>query len=152
MNSLELGMEVKDFTLKDQKDKEVSLKDLRGKKVLVSFHPLAWTSVCTDQMRALERNYDKFEDLNVVALGVSIDPQPSKAAWASVLGIDKLSILSDFTDFAKVTKNFDIFLEELNASGRANFLIDEEGKLIWKKVYPLGELPDLEEVFKAIEG
>ena len=39
------GKEVQDFTLKDQKEGSVTLSDLRGKRVLLSFHPLAWTKV-----------------------------------------------------------------------------------------------------------
>jgi len=41
-----------DFTLKDQNEKALSLSDFRGKKrVVLSFHPLAWTSVCKTQMQ-----------------------------------------------------------------------------------------------------
>ncbi len=42
-----------DFTFKDQDNREVRLSNLQGKKVLLSFHPLAWTPVCTDQMGSL---------------------------------------------------------------------------------------------------
>ena len=48
------GDRAKEFTLKDQYDKEVLLSDLQEKKVLLSFRPLAWTSVCAEQMKALE--------------------------------------------------------------------------------------------------
>ena len=43
-----------DFTLKDHHNREFKLSALAGKKVLLSFHPLAWTPVCADQMKALE--------------------------------------------------------------------------------------------------
>ncbi len=42
-----------DFALKNQDNREVRLSNLQGKKVLLSFHPLAWTPVCTDQMGPL---------------------------------------------------------------------------------------------------
>ena len=45
---INVGEPVPDFTLKDQNEKEITLSDLKGKKVLLSFHPLAWTGVCTD--------------------------------------------------------------------------------------------------------
>lgn len=150
MSNIEIGSKINDFTLRNQHGDDISLSDYKGKKVLLSFHPLAWTSVCTDQMRALERNYDKFEEKNVVVLGLSVDPEPSKKAWASVLSLEKLNILSDFKPLAEVAKDLDIYNEKLNASERANFLIDEEGNLIWKKVYELSTLPDLDEIFEIL--
>ena len=53
---IKVGTIVPNFTLEDNKGNMVSLKDYRGRKVLLSWHPLAWTSVCTDQMRSLEAN------------------------------------------------------------------------------------------------
>lgn len=45
MNDLiKVGEKAIDFTLKSQKGEEVSLKDFKGKKVLLSWHPLAWTA------------------------------------------------------------------------------------------------------------
>ena len=41
---IKVGQEAVDFKLKDQYGKEVGLKDFEGKKVLLSFHPLAWTA------------------------------------------------------------------------------------------------------------
>jgi len=70
---LKKGMKAPDFTLADSQDGKVTLSDLRGKKVLLSWHPLAWTSVCTDQMRALEAHFDRFAKLNTVPLGMSVD-------------------------------------------------------------------------------
>ncbi len=148
MNTLKIGDTIQDFTLQDQHGEKISLSDYRGKKVLVSFHPLAFTSVCTDQMRALERNYDKFKEANIELLGISVDSVPAKKAWATMINIDKMKILSDFNPFAKVSKQFGTISEALNTSGRANFLIDEEGKLEWKKIYDLPELPDIHELLE----
>jgi len=62
-----------DFTLKDQNNKSVKLSSLRGKKVLLSFRPLAWTAVCQDQMKSLEQNHLTLDELNAVALGIGVD-------------------------------------------------------------------------------
>lgn len=145
-----VGTKAPDFTLEDNKGNMVSLSDFKGKKVLLSWHPLAWTSVCTDQMRALEANKDKFDALNAVALGMSVDPAASKKAWASVLSIKNTPLLSDFWPHAKVSKEYGPFLDDMGVSGRFNVLVDEEGNVAWAKEYALGELPDLEEVLKAI--
>ena len=144
------GMKAPDFTLADSQDGEVRLSDLRGKKVLLSWHPLAWTSVCTDQMRALEAHRDRFEKNNVVALGMSVDPAPSKKVWAQVLSIRQTKLLSDFWPHGEVAKAYDLFLEDMGISGRANILIDENGDIEWVKVYDIPQLPDIEEVLRAI--
>lgn len=84
---LQKGETVPDFVLKDQDGKEFRLSDLRGKGVLMSFHPLAWTGVCAKQMRSLEDKISIFESLNTVPVGISVDSIPTKKAWTEQLGI-----------------------------------------------------------------
>ncbi|KUJ99817.1 MAG: Thioredoxin peroxidase [Thermococcales archaeon 44_46] len=152
MRNLKVGEEAPDFVLKDQEGKEFRLSDFRGKKVLLSFHPLAWTSVCEKQMKALEENYERFEALNVVPVGISVDPVPTKKAWAEHIGLKKLRILSDFWPHGEVARLYGLFREKEGFSERANVLIDEEGKVAFFKVYPIRELPDLEEIFEFLKG
>ena len=149
---LQKGMKAPDFTLADNQDGQVKLSDLRGKKVLLSWHPLAWTSTCTDQMRALEANYSKFEELNTVPIGLSVDSAASKKVWAQTLSIRKTKLLSDFYPHGKVAQDWGLFLEELGASGRANIILDEEGVIQWVKVYETSKLPDLNEVFEVLKS
>ncbi|HIH72265.1 MAG: hypothetical protein PWQ92_1532 [Thermococcaceae archaeon] len=149
---MKVGEEAPDFVLKDQEGKEFRLSDFRGKKVLLSFHPLAWTSVCEKQMKALEENYERFEALNVVPVGISVDPVPTKKAWAEHIGLKKLRILSDFWPHGEVARLYGLFREKEGFSERANVLIDEEGKVAFFKVYPIRELPDLEEIFEFLKG
>ncbi len=61
MGIVKINDKAKDFTLRDQTGKEIHLSDLKGKKVLLSFHPLAWTSVCALQMKSLEENRERRE-------------------------------------------------------------------------------------------
>ena len=150
MKLVEAGMPAPAFTMEDVQENPVSLADFRGKKVLLSWHPIAWTSVCTDQMRALEVNGARFEALNTVPLGVSVDPAPAKKAWASVLCLKKLPLLSDFWPHGKVAQDYGIFHEEFGMSERANIIVDEQGVVRWVKVYPMSQLPDIEEVFAEL--
>ena len=53
---IQLGKMVKDFTLQDQFSLDFVLSKMKGWRVLLSFHPLAWTPVCTLQMQSLEKN------------------------------------------------------------------------------------------------
>lgn len=144
------GDRAKEFTLKDQNDKDVQLSDLQEKKVLLSFHPLAWTSVCAEQMKALEAHKKKFDALNAVALGISIDTVPSKNAWAKELGIKNTMLLSDFWPHGKIAKAYGIFRETNGFSERANIILDESHRVIFVKVYPLKELPDIEEILEVL--
>ena len=143
---IKVGEKAPNFTLKDQGGADVTLSDLHGQKVLLSWHPLAWTSVCTDQMRDLERNYKRFEEKGVVVLGMSVDPAPSKSAWAKILLLNNIRILADFFPLGKVAKAYGIFSEEYGASKRANILIDENGIVSWVKKYEIRMLLDVEEV------
>lgn len=74
---IEIGSKAPDFALKDQSGKTVRLSSFKGKKVLLSFRPLAWTAVCHDQMKSLEENHLRLDELNTVALGIGVDSVPS---------------------------------------------------------------------------
>jgi len=151
MNEIKTGNKIQDFRLKDHEDKEVHLYDLSGKKVLLSFHPLAWTKVCSDQMNSLEENYELFSKLNTVAFGMSIDATPSKRAWAKELGITHTRLLSDFWPHGEVARSYGIFREKEGFSERANIIIDEERKVIFFKKYLIHELPDISEITKFLQ-
>jgi peroxiredoxin len=146
-----VGSKAPDFILKDQDGKQVQLSELKGKKVL-SFHPLAWTKVCAEQMKSLEANYERFEKLNTIALGLSVDAVPTKKAWARELAIEKTRLLSDFWPHGAVAKSYDIFREKDGFSERANIIVDEDMKVIFAKTYPISQVPDIEEVIKFLAG
>lgn len=148
---VEEGDKAVDFTLEDQNGDEFKLSDFEGQKVLLSFHPLAGTSVCAEQMKALDDNMDRFEELETVPVGISVDSSPAKKLWSEKLEIDELRMLSDFWPHGEVIKKYDLFREDDGFSERANILIDENQKIIFKKVYPIGEVPDLDEIFKILK-
>ncbi len=147
--TIKVGDQVPDFTLKDQSGKDVKLSALKGKKVLLSFHPLAWTPVCAQQMHALEKNKKSFDKLNTVAVGLSVDSVPSKAAWAKSLKIINTRILADFWPHAGVAKSMGLLRTE-GFSERANIIVNEAGKVIFVKVYPIRQLPDIGEILDAL--
>lgn len=147
---IEIGSKAPDFELKDHNNSTLKIADLKGKIALLSFHPLAWTSICAKQMKSLEENLDKFESLNTVPLGISIDTTPSKKAWAESLGINKLQLLSDFWPHGAVAKEYGVFRDKEGFSERANILINEMGQVLFGKVYPINELPDIEEILNLL--
>ncbi|BCV22061.1 redoxin domain-containing protein [Moorella sp. Hama-1] len=135
-----------DFTLMDNRNNPIHLSKLRGQKVLLSWHPLAWTSVCAEQMKALENKLAEFKNLQTMPLGLSVDAVPTKNAWAKHLEIANVSLLADFWPHGSVAKEYGLFRDKEGFSERANVILDEDGRVIWVKVYGIHELPDLSEV------
>lgn len=150
MKRIAVGDTAPNFSLKDNRGEMIELNSFRGKKVLLSWHPLAWTSVCAEQMKSLEANLSEFEKLNTVPLGLSIDAYPSKNAWAKELGIAAVKLLADFWPHGGVAAAYGLFREVEGFSERANVIIDENGKVIWVKVYDIPQLPDINEVLAAL--
>lgn len=146
-----VGKKVEDFKLHDHNEKEVVLSSLAGRKVLLSFHPLAWTGICTQQMQDLDQAYSAFTDLNTVPLGVSVDTVPSKKAWAESMGLKSLQLVADFWPHGDLAKKLGIFREANGFSERANVLLDEQGNVEWIKVYEIKALPNLDEVFAQLK-
>jgi peroxiredoxin len=145
------GETAPDFTLKDQDGKDFKLAEQKGKRVLLSFHPLAWTGVCTAQMKALEANFKTITALNTVPVGLSVDAVPSKKAWADNMGLKNLRIMADFWPHGGVAKAYGLFREHGGTSERANVIVDEKGKVAWVKVYEISQLPDINEVIDALK-
>ena len=148
---IQVGDSAPDFVLKDHQGNAFSLSEFRGKKVLLSFHPLAWTAVCALQMQSLDNNYTRFEELNTLPVGVSIDTIQSKAPWADELQIEKLRLLADFWPHGELARKLGIFREKDGFSERANILIDEAGQVAFVKVYEIKQLPDVEELIRELQ-
>ncbi|HQD26495.1 MULTISPECIES: redoxin domain-containing protein [Methanoculleus] len=149
---VEIGQQAQDFSISDQNGNKVRLSDFRGKRVILSFHPLAWTSICARQMEALETNHEAFENLDAIAFGISVDSVPCKRAWAESLGIKKTRILADFWPHGEVAQMYDVFDSTKGYSRRANIVIDEFGRIIFVKEYQLTTVPDMQEVLDALQA
>lgn len=152
MITIAVGAVAPDFNAIDNKNQNIILSAFRGKRVLLSWHPLAWTPVCTDQMRALETHLEEFQKLNTIPLGFSVDPQPCKEVWAIAIQIKNISLPSDFWPHGKIARDYGIFDETEGVSQRANIIIDENGKVKWVKVYPSAQLPDIFEVLQVLSS
>jgi peroxiredoxin len=148
---VKIGDMAKDFILDDQDGNDFHLSSLKGKRVLLSFHPLAWTKICAQQMMSLEKNRERFEKLNTVAVGMSVDTVPSKKAWAKELGIKNTRLISDFWPHGKIADIYGIFREKEGTSERANIIVDEKGSVVFVRAYPISQLPDIEEIIKVLE-
>ncbi len=102
-------------------------------------------------MQSLEANWDRFQMLNTVPVGISTDTVPSKNAWAKEIGIKNLRLLSDFWPHGAVAKLYGIFKEEEGTAQRANIILDEKKLVIFSKVYPTLQVPDIEEIISVLK-
>ena len=102
------------------------------------------------QMKDLEKNFKTLGKLNTVAVGVSVDSVPCKAAWAKSLKIKNTQILADFWPHGGVAKLFGIFRKE-GFSERTNIIVDEAGRISFFKTYPIRQLPDINEIIEALK-
>ena len=134
--ALKAGDTAPDFELRSHRGGTVKLSDFRGKKnVVVAFHPLAFTPVCANQMTAYESDRARFDESDTVVLGLSIDAQPAKAAWAQTLGSISFDLLSDFYPHGEVARQYGVLREKNGISERAVFLVDKSGTIAWARVY-----------------
>jgi peroxiredoxin len=140
-----------DFELYDHTKELFKLSNFKNKKILLSFHPLAWTPICAKQMKNLEENYEKFNNYNTIAVGISIDSVPTKNAWAKELDIKNTRLLSDFWPHGQVAEQYNIFRNNEGISERVNIIIDENQKIIFKKIYEISKLPDIKEILDFLK-
>ena len=151
--ALKVGDEAPDFELRSHRGGSVKLSDFRGKRqVVIAFHPLAFTPVCATQMSGYQSNLDRFAALDAAVLGVSVDAQPAKAAWAQSLGSISFDLLSDFHPQGEVARRYGVFRENDGISERAIFVVDKQGRIAWARTYAIPEQPDSNDVFGALEG
>jgi peroxiredoxin len=148
---LKPGDEAPDFELRSHRGGTVKLSEYRGRKnVVLAFHPLAFTPVCTNQMRAYEKERSRFDYAEAVVLGISIDAQPAKSAWAKSLGPISFDLLSDFYPHGDVARKYGVFRERDGISDRAIFLIDRQGRIAWVRTYEIPEQPNNDELIAAL--
>jgi peroxiredoxin len=148
---LKTGDEAPDFELRSHRGGTVKLSDFRGKQqVVVAFHPLAFTPVCATQMCNYQADLGRFEALNAVVLGISIDAQPAKSAWAQTLGPISFDLLSDFHPHGEVAQKYGVYRAKDGISERAIFVVDRHGKIAWAKTYDIPEQPNNQELLEAL--
>lgn len=150
---LKAGDSAPDFELRSHRGTTVRLSDFRGhKNVVLAFHPLAFTPVCAHQMRGYEEDRQRFEDIDAVVLGISIDAQPAKSAWATSLGNLSFDLLSDFYPHGEVARMYGVFREQDGISERAIFIVNKAGRIAWARKYQIPEQPDNIDVFAALKN
>jgi peroxiredoxin (alkyl hydroperoxide reductase subunit C) len=144
------GEPAPDFTLRNQDGEEVSLSDLRGRRVLLVFYPFDFSPVCTDQLSVYQEVRPDFEEKGVEVVGISVDHPYAHKAFREKLGIDT-TLLADFEPKGEVSRAYGSFVEKGGMSNRTLVLIDPNGVVEWSYESPsLGEAPGANLIFDAL--
>ena len=130
---LAIGTKAPDFELPDQNGVLHSLKDYRGKKVILYFYPKDNTSGCTKQACGFSERCPQFTEKGAVVLGVSKDTVASHKKFEEKYGL-AFTLLAD--PERKVIEAYDIWKEKKNYGKvslgvvRTTYLIDEDGIIV----------------------
>ena len=123
------GSMAPEFTLNSQEGTPVSLKDYRGKWVVLYFYPRDFTSGCTIEAHNFQRDQPQYEQKNAVVLGVSVDSADSHKQFCAKEGLN-FKLLAD-TDhkvssaYGSLT-NFGL----VKVAARHTFIVNPEGKIV----------------------
>ena len=127
---LEIGTKAPEFTLPDQNGDMRSLKDFRGKKVVLYFYPKDMTAGCSKQACGFAELYPHFMEKGAAVLGVSKDSVASHKKFEEKFGLP-FTLLSDTEK--EVIQAYDVWKEKKNYGKvsmgvvRTTYLIDENG-------------------------
>ncbi len=150
---LKVGKPAPDFTgeaLFGNTTKTVSLKDYRGKWLVLFFYPLDFTFVCPTEITAFNDAYDKFAAMNAEVLSCSVDSIHAHMAWQKDLGVMKFGMLSDLNH--KISESYDVLIEEKGIALRGAFVIDPEGILKMAVVHDLSIGRNVDEIVRVVEA
>ena len=155
MSQVLIGKKVPDFTNAATGDQDISLRDLKGKKVVIYFYPKDNTPGCTTEGQNFRDAHAKFKRAKAIILGVSRDTVrthenfKTKHEFPFDLLSDKEETLCKLFDVIKEKK---LYGKTHMGIERSTFLIDEKGilKQEWRKVKVAGHVDEVLEAVKSI--
>lgn len=137
-----------DFTLKDQARQDWNLgEQLKKGDVVLCFYPLAFTGVCSTEMKCVSDEMAKWAAQGAQVVGVSCDSFAVLAEWSKQLGL-KQTLLADM--HRDVCKQYGLYWSDLNVSQRGTVVIgrsdDGRGKVKWTQNREPGKAMNFEDV------
>jgi peroxiredoxin Q/BCP len=124
-----VGTVAPDFSLPSEDGSQVSLKDFRGKWVVLYFYPKDFTSGCTIEAHNFQQDQPQYAKRNSVVIGVSVDSVDSHKGFCAKEGLS-FKLLSDTEH--KVVKEYGSTMTfgSNEIAARNTFIIDPEGKIV----------------------
>jgi peroxiredoxin Q/BCP len=124
---LQPGTKAPDFSLPSQEDKNVSLSQYKGKYVVLYFYPKDQTKGCTIEAHNFQRDMPKYDALNAVVLGVSLDTVEGHKAWCAK---DTFSFKLLADPDHKVVDAYGVPVMMGTYAKRQTYLIGPDGKIL----------------------
>lgn len=153
--ALQIGEKAPSFTLVASDKSKVSLKDFKGKNVVLLFFPMAFTGVCTKELCSTRDDIARYSKSNAQVLAISVDSPFTLAKFGEENGLN-FPLLSDFNKVA--SKKYGAFYSEFvlglkGVSKRSAFVIDAKGTIKYAEVLEnAGDLPNFEAIQKILSG
>ena len=144
------GTPAPDFTLRAGPDRTVSLRELRGRPVVLAFYPADWSPVCGDQMVLYNEILPDFQELGAEVVGISVDGVWCHAAFAKEKRL-RFPLLADFEPKGAVSRLYGAYDERAGTSTRALFVLNREGVVHWSHLSPPGVNPGADGILGALE-
>ena len=156
IKELKAGQPAPDFSIKNQAEEEVWLKDFRGKWVVLYFYPKDNTPGCTIEANDFTKYVKDFQKMNAVILGASPDSCQRHAKF--VMGQKlKITLLSD--PERKALEAYGVWQlkqfmgKKFMGVVRSTFLIDPDGNIayLWREVKAVGHAQAVKEKLSEIQ-
>jgi peroxiredoxin len=150
-SALGAGTAAPAFTLPDQAGKPVSLRDFRGRPVVLVFYPADWSPVCGDQLSLYNEVLPLFEEHNAQVLAISVDGKWCHRAFAEQNTL-RFPLLSDFEPKGAVARLYGAYDAQKGLARRALFVLDADGIIRWSHVSPGDVNPGADGILNALEA
>ena len=132
---------------------DVTEATLKGHWSVVVFYPADFTFVCPTELEDLADHYDEFKKLGVEVYSVSTDTHFSHKAWhdtSDAIGKVQYVMVGDPT--GRITRNFDVMIEEQGLALRGTFLINPEGQIKLCEIHDNGIGRDASELLRKVKA
>jgi len=149
--ALEPGARAPDFSLPTTPDHSLTLRDFRGRNLVLAFYPADWSPVCSDQLAVYNELLPELRRLGAEVLGVSVDGVWCHLAFARDRKL-RFALLSDFEPKGEMARAYGVYRHGEGVCERALFVIDGEGIIRWSYVSPIGINPGAEGILEALES
>lgn len=147
---LAAGTMAPDFELHVTPDQKLSLRELRGRPVILAFYPADWSPVCGDQMALYNQILPEFRSRGAELLGISVDGPWCHEAFAKDRHLH-FPLLSDFEPKGAVSKKYGAYRDADGYCERALFVLDAQGQIAWSYCSPVAVNPGADGILNALE-
>ena len=137
LETVKIGDQAPDFSLRDQNGHTIGLSDLSGAPILMVFFPFAFSRVCGGELGAL-RDEPALRAEGLQLLAISCDPMFSLRSMAEADKLD-FPVLSDFWPHGAAAQAFGCFNDTAGMANRGTFLVDAEGRIAFAEVNSPGD-------------